>query len=90
MAIQIEDYGPYQKEPLKFKQTNENGELVPVEKYTDTRRLIRTYSDADLQIRRVGTDEVYESGEVIEVDGHVHKYEELPLRAVRGPQEVIT
>ena len=56
--------------------------------HVSKRRLIRTYSDADLQIRKVGTDEVYENGEAIDVEGVGYTYEELPLRAVRNLEEV--
>ena len=37
-------------------------------------KLYRTYSDANLKIRKVGTDEVYD--EAVDVDGAPYTYEE--------------
>lgn len=41
---------------------------------TDGIRLYRTYSDANLKIRKVGTEEVYD--EAIDIEGAPYTYEE--------------
>lgn len=51
--------------------------MIVKEFYTtrkDGVNLYRTYSDADLKIRKVGTDEVYD--EAIDIDGAPYTYEE--------------
>ena len=40
--------------------------------------LYRTYSDNDLQIRKVGTDEVYD--EAVDIEGAPYTYEETDMR----------
>lgn len=39
--------------------------------------LYRTYSDADLKIRKVGTDEIYD--EAIDIEGAPYTYEETDI-----------
>ena len=39
--------------------------------------LYRTYSDADLKIRKVGTDEIYD--EAIDIEGAPYTYEETDM-----------
>lgn len=51
--------------------------MVRTEYYStraDGARLIRTYSDKNLYIRKVGTDEVY--SEAIDIEGKDYVYEE--------------
>ena len=49
--------------------------------------LYRTYSDADMKIRKVGTDEVYD--EAIDVEGAPYTYEEtdIPIEVVEEESE---
>ena len=49
--------------------------------------LYRTYSDADMKIRKVGTDEVYD--EAIDVEGAPYTYEEtdIPIEVVEEETE---
>lgn len=49
--------------------------------------LYRTYSDADMKIRKVGTDEVYD--EAIDVEGAAYTYEEtdIPIEVVEEETE---
>lgn len=54
-----------------------NDDMIVTEYYTtrsDGARLIRTYSDKNLYIRKVGTDEVY--SEAIDIEGKDYVYEE--------------
>lgn len=52
-----------------------------VKEFYETREdgvnLYRTYSDADLKIRKVGTDEIYD--EAIDIDGAPYSYEETDI-----------
>ena len=52
-----------------------------VREYFETRddgvNLYRTYSDADLKIRKVGTDEIYD--EAIDIEGAPYTYEETDI-----------
>jgi hypothetical protein len=59
----------------KFYRTREDGV-----------RLNRTYSDAELKIRKIGTDEVYD--EAIDVEGSPYKYYEtdIPIERVDDEQ----
>lgn len=47
--------------------------------------LYRTYSDADLKIRKVGTDEIYD--EAIDIEGAPYTYEEtdMPIEVEPDP-----
>ena len=62
-----------------------------VKEYYRTREdgvnLYRTYSDADMKIRKVGTDEVYD--EAIDVEGASFTYEEtdIPIEVVEEETE---
>ena len=62
-----------------------------VKEYFRTREdgvnLYRTYSDADMKIRKVGTDEVYD--EAIDVEGAPYTYEEtdIPIEVVEEETE---
>jgi hypothetical protein len=49
--------------------------------------LYRTYSDADMKIRKVGTDEVYD--EAIDIEGAPYTYEEtdIPIEVVEEETE---
>ena len=49
--------------------------------------LYRTYSDADMKIRKVGTEEVYD--EAIDVEGAPYTYEEtdIPIEVVEEETE---
>ena len=49
--------------------------------------LYRTYSDANLQIQKVGTDEVYD--EAIDIEGAAYTYEEtdIPIEVVEEETE---
>ena len=49
--------------------------------------LYRTYSDADMKIRKVGTDEVYD--EAIDIEGAAYTYEEtdIPIEVVEEETE---
>ena len=54
--------------------------MIKTEHYktrADGIRLQRTYSDAGMQIRKVGTDEVYD--EAIDVEGSGYSYEETDI-----------
>jgi hypothetical protein len=46
--------------------------------------LYRTYSDADLKIRKVGTDEIYD--EAIDIEGAHYTYEESDM-PIEEPEE---
>lgn len=46
--------------------------------------LYRTFSNADLKIRKVGTDEVYD--EAIDVDGAPFTYEETDIKKEQGAE----
>jgi hypothetical protein len=48
--------------------------------------LYRTYSDADLKIRKVGTDEIYD--EAIDIEGAPYTYEEtdMPIEVEPDPE----
>lgn len=46
--------------------------------------LYRTYSDADLKIRKVGTDEIYD--EAIDIEGAPYTYEETDM-PIEEPEE---
>lgn len=67
--------------------------MIVKEFYTtrkDGVNLYRTYSDADLKIRKVGTDEIYD--EAIDIEGAPYSYEEtdMPIETegeVDAPQE---
>ena len=52
-----------------------------VKEFYETRfdgvNLYRTYSDADLKIRKVGTDEIYD--EAIDIEGAPYTYEETDI-----------
>ena len=60
-----------------------------VKEYFRTREdgvnLYRTYSDADMKIRKVGTDEVYD--EAIDVEGAPYTYEETDIPIEVGEEE---
>ena len=62
-----------------------------IKKYFRTREdgvnLYRTYSDADMKIRKVGTEEVYD--EAIDVEGAPYTYEEtdIPIEVVEEETE---
>lgn len=47
--------------------------------------LYRTYSDKGLQIRKVGTDEVYD--EAIDIENAPYTYEETDIRVEEGAEE---
>jgi hypothetical protein len=47
--------------------------------------LYRTYSDADLKIRKVGTDEIYD--EAIDIEGAPYIYEETDMPIEAEPEE---
>ena len=49
--------------------------------------LYRTYSDAEVKIRKVGTDEVYD--EAIDIEGAAYTYEEtdIPIEVVEEETE---
>jgi hypothetical protein len=49
--------------------------------------LYRTYSDADLKIRKVGTDEIYD--EAIDIEGAPYTYKEtdMPIEEVDHESE---
>ena len=47
--------------------------------------LYRTYSDADLKIRKVGTDEIYD--EAIDIEGAPYTYEETDMPIEVEPEE---
>jgi hypothetical protein len=46
--------------------------------------LFRTYSDEDKQIRKVGTDEVYD--EAIDIENAPYTYEETDIRIEEGAE----
>lgn len=60
-----------------------------VRKFYETRfdgvDLYRTYSDADLKIHKVGTDEIYD--EAIDIEGAPYTYEEtdMPIEVEPDP-----
>lgn len=47
--------------------------------------LFRTYSDEGKQIRKVGTDEVYD--EAIDIENAPYTYEETDIRVEEGAEE---
>ena len=47
--------------------------------------LFRTYSDKGMQIRKVGTDEVYD--EAIDIENAPYTYEETDIRIEEGAEE---
>lgn len=47
--------------------------------------LFRTYSDKGMQIRKVGTDEVYD--EAIDIENAPYTYEETDIRVEEGAEE---
>ena len=54
--------------------------MIVKEFYTQRKdgvNLYRTYSDADLKIRKVGTDEIYD--EAIDIEGAPYTYEETDM-----------
>lgn len=62
--------------------------MIVKEFYTtrkDGVNLYRTYSDADLKIRKVGTDEIYD--EAIDIEGAPYSYEEtdMPIEVEPDP-----
>lgn len=62
--------------------------MIVKEFYTtrkDDVNLYRTYSDADLKIRKVGTDEIYD--EAIDIEGAPYTYEEtdMPIEVEPDP-----
>lgn len=52
--------------------------------------LYRTYSDADMKIKKVGTEEVYD--EAIDIEGAPYTYEEtdIPIEVVEEEPEEAT
>lgn len=64
--------------------------MIVKEFYTtrkDGVNLYRTYSDADLKIRKVGTDEIYD--EAIDIEGAPYTYEEtdMPIEETEEKEE---
>lgn len=62
--------------------------MIVKEFYTtrkDGVNLYRTYSDADLKIRKVGTDEIYD--EAIDIEGAPYTYVETDMPIEVEPEE---
>ena len=89
--IRIEIDAPYQAETQLVKKINpKTGSLVKTKIFSNPRNIIRTFSDAGLQIRKKGTDEIYESGEAFDLEGSIPQYEEtdLPVKASEVNYEI--